>query len=100
MRVVLGCIRSRSEVGHRILQVLKMIQGTPTKVVHWIEGSAGGVPFVVRVVVDAVLPKDSFDEPYLELPVLRWLEQVQDKADQGDVSWLAKVGDVFVRRTA
>lgn len=77
-----------------------MIQGTPTKVVHWIEGSAGGVPFVVRVVVDAVVPAGAFDEPYLEPPALRRLEEVQDKADQGDVNWLANAGDVFVRRTA
>ncbi|MFM9957612.1 MAG: hypothetical protein ACKVZJ_06030 [Phycisphaerales bacterium] len=77
-----------------------MIKGTHTTVVHWIEGSAGGVPFVVRVETEAIIPDAAPAEPCLEPPVLRWLEEVQDRADRGDVSWLANVGQIFVRRSA
>lgn len=77
-----------------------MIRGTRTTVTQWIEGVAGGVPFVVRVEVEGVIPENAPGEPCLELPVVRWLEEVQDHADQGDVSWLAKHGQVFFRRSA
>lgn len=77
-----------------------MIRGTHTKVVHWIEGIEGEVPFVVRVEADAVIPEAAPHEPCLELRTMRWLEEIQDRADVGDLSWPANVGEVLVRRTA
>lgn len=77
-----------------------MIRGTQTKQVQWIEGRVGGVPFVVRVEADAVIPDAAPEETCFEPATMRWLEEIQDRADAGDVSWLAKVGEVFVRRTA
>jgi hypothetical protein len=39
-------------------------------------------------------------EPCLEPSTLRWLDELQKLADEGDVDALAEVGEVYVRRTA
>jgi hypothetical protein len=54
----------------------------------------------VRVEADAVIPEGNSSEPCLEPSTLRWLDELQKLADEGDVDALAEVGDVYVRRTA
>jgi hypothetical protein len=47
-----------------------------------------------------VIPDDDPSEPCLEPATLRWLDQLQELADRGEVDALARFGEVFVRRTA
>lgn len=72
------------------------IPGNRVQITKWIHGRI----CVVRVEVDAVIPDADPTEPCLEPATLRWLDELQHMADAGDVEGLAKVGDVFVRRTA
>ena len=55
---------------------------------------------VVRVEAEAVIPDADPSEPCLEPETLRWLDELQRLADEGDAEELAKVGEVFVRRSA
>lgn len=73
-----------------------LLPGKPIKLTKWIHGRH----CVVRIEVDAVVPDADPSEPCLEPPILRWLDEVQAKADAGDVEWLEKVGVVYVRRSA
>ena len=57
-------------------------------------------PCVVRVEVDAIIPDSDPSEPCLEPKTIQFLDDLQGKADQGLISELAKVGDVYVRRSA
>ena len=75
---------------------MKSIAGKPTRVSKWVHGRL----CVVRVEADAIIPDAEPSEPCLEPATLRWLDQLQEWADAGKVEELAKVGDVFVRRTA
>ena len=72
------------------------LQGKRIKIDRWIHA----VDCVVRVEVDAVIPDADPSEPCLEPPVLRFLDDLQAKADRGLVGELAKFGDVYVRRSA
>jgi hypothetical protein len=72
------------------------IGGKRVRVPKWIHGRV----CVVRVEVEAIIPDADLTEPCLEPHTLRWLDQLQELADDGNVEALAKVGDVFVRRTA
>jgi hypothetical protein len=75
------------------------IPGKRVRVPKWVHGRL----CVVRVEVDAVLPDADPSvppDPCLEPATLRWLDELQRQADAGDVDALAKVGDVFVRRSA
>ena len=73
-----------------------MISGKRIKVTQWIHGKL----CVVRVDVDAVIPDEDPSEPCFEPPALKWMDELQRLADAGDVEALAKVGDVYVRRSA
>jgi hypothetical protein len=72
------------------------LKGKRTKIERWIHA----VPCVVRVEVDAIIPDADPSEPCLEPQTIRLLDDLQNKADQGLVNELAKVGDVYVRRSA
>jgi hypothetical protein len=75
---------------------MAQIPGRQVRVAKWIHGRL----CVVRVEVDAVVPDADPSEPCLEPATLRWLDELQQLADAGDVDALAKVGEVFVRRSA
>jgi hypothetical protein len=72
------------------------VPGKRVRVPKWIHG----VLCVVRVEVEAVIPDADPAEPCLEPATLRWLDELQGFADEGNVDALAKHGEVFVRRTA
>ena len=70
--------------------------GEKTKITEWVRGDN----LVVRVEVDAIIPDFDPSEPCLEPAAIRFLDDVQDKANKGLISELEKVGEVYVRRTA
>lgn len=72
------------------------LQGKQIKIERWIHASQ----CVVRVEVEAVIPDADPSEPCLEPQTIRFLDELQRKADQGLVSELAKAGDVYVRKSA
>lgn len=54
----------------------------------------------VRVRVEAVIPHADPSEPCLAPPAMRFLDEVQRLTNAGDVDALAKIGEVYVRRSA
>jgi hypothetical protein len=72
------------------------LQGRRTKVDRWIHASA----CVVRVQVEAIILDADPSEPCLEPQTIRFLDELQSKADRGLINELASVGDVYVRRSA
>ena len=72
------------------------IPGKRVRVSKWIHGSR----CVVRVDAEAVIPDADPSEPCLEPATLKWLDELQAMADAGNVDALAKVGDLYVRRSA
>jgi hypothetical protein len=72
------------------------IQGKRTRIERWIHAPA----CVVRVDVDAIIPNSDPSEPCLEPQTIRFLDELQVKADRGLISELEKVGDVYVRKSA
>ncbi|MHC4211131.1 MAG: hypothetical protein ACYSWT_15610 [Planctomycetota bacterium] len=72
------------------------IDGRRIRVPKWVHGRL----CVVRVEAEAVIPEGDSSEPCLEPSTLRWLDELQKLADEGDVDALAEVGEVYVRRTA
>lgn len=73
-----------------------MVEGKRVRVVRWIHGRV----CVVRVEVEAVIPDEDPSEPCLEPRTVRWLDDLQALADAGRVEELAKLGDVYVKRSA
>ena len=73
-----------------------MIKGRRIKVPQWIHGKL----CVVRVEVDAVVPDEDPSEPCFEPAAVKWMDEIQRLADAGQVDQLAKVGEVYVRRSA
>jgi hypothetical protein len=72
------------------------LQGKRTKLERWIHAES----CVVRVYVDAIIPEADPTEACLEPQTIRYLDELQQKADQGLIFELAKAGDVYVRQTA
>ena len=72
------------------------LSGRRIKLDRWIHAES----CVVRVRVDAVILDADPSEPCLEPQTIRFLDDVQHKADHGLVTELAKLGDVYVRQTA
>ncbi len=73
-----------------------MTPGKRIRIPKWIHSGR----CVVRVEVEGVLPDADPSEPCVEAPVVRWLDEVQRLVDAGDIDALAKIGDVYVRRSA
>jgi hypothetical protein len=73
-----------------------MLQGKRVKIEQWIHAR----PCVVRVEVEAVIPDADPSEPCLEPQTIRYLDDIQQKANQGLVAELSKIGDVYVRQSA
>ena len=51
--------------------------------------------YAVEVEVEVVFPVDDPSEPCLEPQTVRWLDEIAQKAQQGDVDYLRRVGRVF-----
>ncbi len=73
-----------------------VLQGKKVRIERWIHASR----CVVRVEVDAIIPDADPSEPCLEPETIRYLDELQEKANRGLVEELAKVGDLYVRRSA
>jgi len=73
-----------------------VLKGKRTSIDRWIHAT----PCVVRVEVEAIIPDADPSEPCLEPQTLRYLDELQSKADRGLIDELAGVGDVYVRRSA
>ncbi len=72
------------------------LQGKRTKIERWIHAES----CVVRVEVEGILPDADPSEPCLEPQTVRYLDDLQRKADQGLIDELAQAGDVYVRQLA
>ncbi len=57
-------------------------------------------PIAVRVAIEAVVPEADAAEPCLEPATLRFLDEVQRLANEGNADALSKFGDVYIRRSA
>ena len=51
--------------------------------------------YVVAVEVEMVIPIDDPSEPCYESETVRFLKEVKERAEQGDVGWLKSVGKVY-----
>lgn len=51
--------------------------------------------FVVAVEVEQVIPPDDPDEPCYEAETVRFLKEVEEHAERGDVDWLRRNGKVY-----
>ena len=71
-------------------------EGERVKEVRWVHAG----PCVVRVEVDAVIPRDDPSEPCFEPKTVEFLREVRERAEAGDVEWLKRIGDVYVRLSA
>ena len=77
-----------------------MIKGNRVKLTQWIEGHSRSGPFVVRVEVDAVVPEADPSEPAFEPRALKVLDEAARLAAVGDLEALAKIGEVYFRKSA
>jgi hypothetical protein len=77
-----------------------MVNGRRIKIPQWIEGRSTYGSFVVRINSYAVIPDDDQSEPCFEPPTAKMLDEAQRLADLGDVEALARMGEVFIRRSA
>ena len=51
--------------------------------------------YAVEVDVEVVYPEDDPTEPCLEPATIRWIDEIAQRAEQGDVEYLRSVGRVF-----
>ena len=51
--------------------------------------------YVVAVEVEMVIPIDDPSEPCYEPETVRFLKEVKERAEQGDVAWLKSMGKVY-----
>jgi hypothetical protein len=51
--------------------------------------------YAVEVEVEVIYPQDDPSEACLEPPTIRWLDEIAQRAEQGDVEYLQRVGRVF-----
>lgn len=59
---------------------------------------AGGLVVVVEVPV--IYAPEEPDEPLLEASTVRFLDEVNAKANARDLNWLSQVGRIYERRSA
>lgn len=74
------------------------IPGKRIKIERWVHGKL----CAIRVEVEAVIPDAEPSEPCLEMEAIRWLHQLHQWADAGEIEELEKHGTVYVplRRSA
>jgi hypothetical protein len=53
--------------------------------------------YVVAVEVEMVIPADDPSEPCYESETVQFLKEVQQRAERGEISWLAQKGKVYAR---
>lgn len=70
--------------------------GERIKTIEWVHG----VQCVVRVEVEATRPADDPAELYFDAATVRHLDHLQELADAGSTTELAKFGTVYVRQSA
>lgn len=63
------------------------------KIIQWVSGG----DFAVAVEVDAVYPPDDPSDPCLTPQTVRWLEELAERAEAGDVEALRNAGTVYSR---
>lgn len=51
--------------------------------------------YIVAVDVELVIPPDDPSEPCYEPETIQLLREVKERADRGDVEWLARHGKVY-----
>jgi len=56
--------------------------------------------YVVAVDVEMVIPADDPAEPCYEAETVKFLQEVKDHAERGDVTWLTRHGKVYAAVTA
>lgn len=52
-------------------------------------------PYVVAVDIEMVIPVDDPSEPCLESETVELLKEIALRAEQGDVEWLKRHGEVY-----
>jgi hypothetical protein len=72
------------------------LAGNKTKVTKWIHGNR----CVLSTEVTAIRLDNDSDELYLEPAAVKFLDRMQQLADDGEIEELAKHGVVYVRRSA
>jgi hypothetical protein len=56
--------------------------------------------YVVAVEVEMVIPEDDPSEPCYESETVQFLREVKERAEVGDVTWLAQKGKVYAAMEA
>ena len=51
--------------------------------------------YVVAVEVEMVIPIDDPSEPCYESETIQLLQEIEKRAEQGDIDWLTKQGKVY-----
>ena len=51
--------------------------------------------YVVAVEVEMVIPVDDPSEPCYEAETVQLLKEIKERAERGDVAWLAQKGKVY-----
>jgi hypothetical protein len=51
--------------------------------------------YVIAVEVEMVIPPDDPREPCYEAETVRFLREVRERAEQGDLAWLKQHGKVY-----
>jgi hypothetical protein len=77
-----------------------MVSGKRIRIPQWLEGRSAAGPFVVRVEAEAIIPDADASEPCFEPTTVRWLEELQRLADDGQIDELSKQSTVYIRCTA
>jgi hypothetical protein len=67
------------------------IPGERIKTTRWIHSDR----FVVAVEVEMVIPPDDPSEPCYESETIRWLKEIEQQAQQGDIARLKRIGKVY-----
>jgi hypothetical protein len=67
------------------------IAGKRTNRTRWIRTAR----YVVAVEVELVIPDEDPSEPCYEAETVKWLKEVEEHAERGDVEWLRQHGKVY-----
>jgi hypothetical protein len=51
--------------------------------------------YIVAVEVDMVIPVDDPSEPCYEAETVRFLREIKERAERGDLAWLRQQGKVY-----